>query len=123
MLLRLPKPKGSELPIHCPATYTHISGNDRQYKTFNRQRAAHCLRGQTFNPNTGAISGTGKSGNPISHSSGDTRRNFTWQNGRQLATATSTEGNTETSISYSCDLNGLRTEKTVTTKTYAVVQR
>ena len=87
----------------------------------NGQRIAY--EGQTFNPDTGAVSGTVKSGNPISYFNGDTRWNFTWQNGRQLATATSTEGNTETSISYTYDLNGLRTEKTVTTKTYAVVQR
>ena len=86
----------------------------------NGQRIAY--EGQTFNADTGAVSGTVKSGNPISYFNGDTRWNFTWENGRQLATATTTEGNTETSISYAYDLNGLRTEKTVTTKTYAVVQ-
>ena len=85
----------------------------------NGQRIAY--EGQTFNPNTGAVSGTVKSGNPISYFNGDTRWNFTWENGRQLATAFSSEGNTDTTIDYAYDLNGYRTSKTVVTKTYETV--
>ncbi|MDD6024789.1 MAG: hypothetical protein PUC06_11250, partial [Oscillospiraceae bacterium] len=48
-------------------------------------------------------------GNPTSYFNG-TRWNFTWQNGRQLASAKSS-GN---SISYTYDLAGIRNSKTVT---------
>ena len=85
----------------------------------NGQRIAY--EGQTFNADTGAVSGTVKSGNPISYFNGDTRWNFTWENGRQLATAFSSEGNTDTTIDYAYDLNGYRTSKTVVTKTYETV--
>ena len=85
----------------------------------NGQRIAY--EGQTFNADTGAVSGTVKSGNPISYFNGDTRWNFTWENGRQLATAFSSEGNTDTTIDYAYDLNGYRTSKTVITKTYEMV--
>lgn len=86
---------------------------------FNEQNIAY--EGQTFNPATGAVSGAPVSGNPISYFNG-TRWDFAWENGRQLATATtSLDEDTELSIAYTYDLNGLRTSKTVTTKTYAVV--
>lgn len=86
---------------------------------FNEQNIAY--EGQTFNPATGAVSGAPVSGNPVSYFNG-TRWDFAWENGRQLATATtSLDEDTELSIAYTYDLNGLRTSKTVTTKTYAVV--
>ena len=64
--------------------------------------------GQTYNSTTNTVTGTAVSGNPISYYNG-TRWDFTWQNGRQLATASKSG----TSISYAYDLNGLRTSKTV----------
>ncbi len=85
---------------------------------FNEQNIAY--EGQTFNPSTGTVSGTVKSGNPISYFNG-TRWTFTWENGRQLATASSSTGNTDTTIDYAYDLNGYRTSKTVVTKTYETV--
>ncbi len=48
------------------------------------------------------------SGNPLSYYNGQSYA-FTWQNGRELASAT--VGNTE--VSYTYDLNGLRRTKTV----------
>ncbi len=53
------------------------------------------------------------SGNPISYFNGN-RWNFTWQNGRQLTSASTTVGNTDIDIAYTYDFDGLRTSKTVT---------
>ena len=39
---------------------------------------------------------------------------FTWQNGRQLATASATVGDTTVDLAYTYDINGLRTSKTIT---------
>ena len=49
-----------------------------------------------------------ESGNPRSYYNG-TRWNFTWENGRNLATASSASG----SLSFEYDSDGLRTKKTV----------
>ncbi len=78
-------------------------------------------RGQTYNSAANTVSGTVVSGNPISYFNGNTRWSFTWENGRQLATASSSIGNTDTTIDYAYDLNGYRTSKTVITKTYETV--
>ena len=72
--------------------------------------------GQTYNSTTNTVTGTAVSGNPISYYNG-TRWTFGWSNGRQLTSASKTA----TSISYAYDLNGLRTSKTVGTKTYTYV--
>ena len=53
------------------------------------------------------------SGNPISYYNGRSY-SFTWQNGRQLSTAS--VGNTN--VSYSYDMSGLRSSKTVGSDTY-----
>ena len=62
-----------------------------------------------------------KSGNPIRYFNG-TRWYFSWENGRQLATARTSADNVNTSITYAYDLNGLRTEKQVTRQTYGWVK-
>ena len=54
------------------------------------------------------------SGNPISYYNGRSY-SFTWQNGRQLSTAA--VGNTN--VSYSYDMSGLRSSKTVNSDTYS----
>jgi RHS repeat-associated protein len=54
------------------------------------------------------------SGNPISYYNGRSY-SFTWQNGRQLSTAS--VGNTN--VSYSYDMSGLRSSKTVDGETYS----
>ena len=81
----------------------------------NGQRIAY--EGQTFNADTGAVSGTVKRKAAIP-SATLTGIPAELHLGERAATGymTTTEGNTETSISYAYDLNGLRTEKTVTTK-------
>lgn len=73
---------------------------------FNGQNIAY--EGQSYNSSTGAVTGTVNSGNPISYYNGS-RWTFSWQNGRQLASASKSG----TSISYAYDLNSLRTSKTV----------
>ena len=64
----------------------------------------------------GDITGDPTSGNPISYFNG-TRWDFTWQNGRQLATASATVGDTTVDLAYTYDINGLRTSKTITRTT------
>ena len=85
--------------------YTNTSWGDL-LTAFKDELIAY--EGQTYNASTKTISGTVKSGNPISYYNG-TRWNFTWTDGRRLTTATSAD----TSISYTYDLNGLRKSKTV----------
>ena len=48
---------------------------------------------------------------------------YTWQNGRELAQmhTGSADGSNDITIAYTYDANGMRTGKTVTTKTYAAV--
>ena len=70
--------------------------------------------GQTYNYSTGTVSGTAKSGNPICYYNG-TRWDLTWTDGRRLASA----DNENAHIVYTYDLNGIRTGKTVGTKTYS----
>ena len=103
-------------------TYTYGNNNWKDLLTaFNGGKIAY--EGQTFNTTTGAVTGTPTSGNPISYFNG-TRWNFTWANGRQLMSASTTDstGLVDTEISYTYDLNGLRNSKTVITNTYAIVQ-
>ena len=103
-------------------TYTYGNNNWKDLLTaFNNGKIAY--EGQTFNTTTGAVTGTPTSGNPISYFNG-TRWNFTWANGRQLMSASTTDstGLVDTEISYTYDLNGLRTSKTVITNTYAIVR-
>ena len=64
----------------------------------------------------GEIVGDPTSGNPISYFNG-TRWEFVWENGRQLASASTTDGDTTIDIDYTYDINGLRTSKTVTRTT------
>ena len=59
------------------------------------------------------------SGNPTSYYNG-TRWTMTWENGRQLVTATTTSDTEDVTVAYVYDMNGLRVSKTVTTKTYSV---
>lgn len=86
-------------------TYGNVSWADL-LTAFNGQNIAY--EGQSFNSSTGAVTGTVKSGNPISYYNGS-RWTFSWQNGRQLASASKSG----TSINYTYDLNSLRTSKTV----------
>jgi len=64
----------------------------------------------------GEIVGDPTSGNPISYFNG-TRWEFVWENGRQLASASTTDGDTTIDIDYTYDINGLRTSKTITRTT------
>ena len=57
------------------------------------------------------------SGNPTTYYNGRDW-SFTWTGGRTLSGAANTEGDTETTVSYSYDLDGIRTEKTSVVKTY-----
>lgn len=88
-------------------TYTYGNASWADLLTaFNGQNIAY--EGQSYNSSTGTVTGTVKSGNPISYYNGS-RWTFSWQNGRQLASASKSG----TSISYTYDLNSLRTSKTV----------
>ena len=81
-------------------TYTYGNNNWKDLLTaFNGGKIAY--EGQTFNTTTGAVTGTPTSGNPISYFNG-TRWNFTWANGRQLMSASTTDstGLVDTEISY-----------------------
>lgn len=73
---------------------------------FNGQGIVY--EGQKYNLSTGSATGTAISGNPTYYYNGN-RWTFSWQNGRQLASA----NKSGTAISYTYDLNGLRTSKTV----------
>ncbi len=59
------------------------------------------------------------SGNPLSYYNGR-EWSFSWGAGNVLSSAESTEGNVETDISYTYDLDGIRTGKTVTKTSYYV---
>lgn len=69
--------------------------------------------GQTCNSSANTVSGTVKSGNPVSYYNG-TRWSMDWANGRQLTSAIAGSKN----ISYTYDKNGLRSSKTVNGITY-----
>ena len=98
---------------HWPDLLTEFNGEQILYE------------GQSILPspsgNGELLVGTVKSGNPIRYFNG-TRWNFAWENGRQLATASTSADNVDTSITYAYDLNGLRTEKQVTRQTYEWVK-
>lgn len=88
-------------------TYTYGNASWADLLTaFNGQNIAY--EGQSYNSSTGAVTGTVKSGNPISYYNGS-RWTFSWKNGQQLASANKPGA----SISYTYDLNNLRTTKTV----------
>ncbi len=85
---------------------------------FNNQAIAY--EGQTYSPSTGGVSGTPVSGNPISYFNG-TRWAMDWAEGRNLVEAETSTETTDTGLSFAYDASGLRTEKTVVTKTYETV--
>ena len=88
-------------------TYTYGNASWADLLTaFNGQNIAY--EGQSYNSSIGTVTGTVKSGNPISYYNGS-RWTFSWQNGRQLVSASKSG----ISISYTYDLNSLRTSKTV----------
>ena len=93
-------------------SYTYGNANWQDLLTaFNGQPIAY--EGQTYDPDTGTVTGTAASGNPISYHNG-TRWTFGWQNGRWLTAAT--DGTV--SVSYAYDTGGLRTAKTVGTQVH-----
>ena len=99
-------------------TYTYGNGSWSDLLTgFNEEPVYY--EGQSLSSN-GTITGTPKSGNPISYFNG-TRWNFDWAEGRNLVEAESSTDRTDTSMSFAYDANGLRTEKKVVTKTYDTV--
>ena len=57
------------------------------------------------------------SGNPTSYYNG-TRWTMTWENGRQLISASTTSDTEDVTVTYVYDMNGLRVSKTVTVNTY-----
>ena len=71
---------------------------------------------QTYDAATNTVTGDPASGNPISYFNG-TRWTFDWESGRQLASASTTDGDTTIDIAYTYDINGLRTSKTITRTT------
>ncbi len=77
--------------------------------------------GQTYDPETNTVTGAPVSGNPISYVHAGVRWNLSWKNGTQLASASYSEEMDNTKISYSYDLNGLRTSKTITKEHYKMV--
>ena len=85
---------------------------------FNNQAIAY--EGQTYSPSTGGVSGAPVSGNPISYFNG-TRWAMDWAEGRNLVEAETSTETTDTGLSFAYDASGLRTEKTVVTKTYETV--
>ena len=97
-------------------TYTYGNNSWKDLLTkFNNQAIAY--EGQTYNPSTGGVSGTPVSGNPISYFNG-TRWAMDWAEGRNLVEAETSTDTTDTGLSFAYDASGLRTEKTVVTKTY-----
>ena len=100
-------------------TYTYGNGSWKDLLTkFNNQAIAY--EGQTYSPSTGGVSGTPVSGNPISYFNG-TRWAMDWAEGRNLVEAETSTETTDTGLSFAYDASGLRTEKTVVTKTYETV--
>src|SRR5699024_6097043 len=100
-------------------TYTYGNNSWKDLLTkFTNQAIAY--EGQTYNPSTGGVSGTPVSGNPISYYNG-TRWAMDWAEGRNLVAAETATETTDTGLSFAYDASGLRTEKTVVTKTYETV--
>lgn len=99
-------------------TYTYGNSSWGDLLTgFNQQPIWY--EGQSLSPD-GTISGVPKSGNPIGYFNG-THWNFQWDEGRNLTEATTSTDDTETSLTFAYDASGLRTKKTVVTKTYETV--
>lgn len=102
-------------------TNTYVYGNSDWLDlltVFNGQKIAY--EGQTYNAETGDVSGTIVSGNPISYYNG-TRWDFDWAEGRNLVSAGTSSDLEDIDIAYTYDSNGLRTSKTVTTEIYEYV--
>ena len=118
LLVVLPDKPGDAATGGSTMTNTYAYGNPKWLDLltgFNDEPILY--EGQTLVD--GEITGNPTSGNPISYYNG-TRWEFAWQNGRQLASASSTDstGLMDTEISYEYDINGLRTSKTVVTSIY-----
>ncbi|MGM9668234.1 MAG: hypothetical protein ACI3VZ_00565 [Faecousia sp.] len=95
-----------KVPTAIGNTYTYGNASWADLLTaYNGHAIAY--EGQTLTSETSAT-GTVVSGNPVSYYNG-TRWNFTWEGSRRLTSASS-GGNT---ISFTYDVNGLRTSKTV----------
>lgn len=97
---------------------TYVYGNSAWLDlltALNDQNFAY--EGQTYNAETGEVSGTIVSGNPISYYNG-TRWYFDWAEGRNLISAGTSSELEDIDIAYTYDSNGLRTSKTVTTEIY-----
>ena len=78
---------------------------------YNGEKIAY--EGQTYNSENKTVTGTPISGNPTRYHNGS-EYTFTWQQGRQLATA----AKGSTNISYTYDMAGVRSSKTVGSTTY-----
>ena len=92
--------------------YVYGDSNWRDLLTaFNGQKIAY--EGQSYNAANGAVTGTVKSGNPVSYYNG-TRWDFAWAQERNLVSAAGAAGGREYGLSFSYDQNGLRRNKTVT---------
>ena len=88
-------------------TYSYTDAQWQDLLTaFDGQAIAY--QGQTYDAETGTVTGTAVSGNPVSYYNG-TRWSFGWTNSRQLITAT--DGDADLSYTYNAD--GLRMTKTV----------
>lgn len=99
-------------------TNTYVYGNSAWLDlltSLNNQNFAY--EGQTYNAETGEVSGTIVSGNPISYYNG-TRWYYDWAEGRNLISAGTSSELEDIDIAYTYDSNGLRTSKTVTTEIY-----
>ena len=95
-----------------PIEYTYGDSKWADLLTaYNGQKIAY--EGQTYNSENKTVTGTPISGNPTRYHNGS-EYTFTWQQGRQLATA----AKGSTNISYTYDMAGVRSSKTVGSTTY-----
>ncbi len=92
-------------------TYSYANSSWKDLLTaFNGEKIAY--EGQSYSPSTGAVTGTVKSGNPVSYYNG-ARWDLAWAQERNLASAAGTAGGWEYGLSFTYDQNGLRRSKTV----------
>ena len=95
-----------------PIEYTYGDAKWRDLLTeYNGEKIAY--EGQTYNSENKTVTGTPISGNPTRYHNGS-EYTFTWQQGRQLATA----AKGSTNLSYTYDMAGVRSSKTVGNTTY-----
>ncbi len=100
-------------------TYAYENAQWRDLLTaFNGEPIAY--EGQTYDPAANTVAGSPVSGNPTSYFNGQ-RWSLDWAEGRSLVEATSSDGDTDTAVTYTYDANGLRTSKRVEIKTYETV--